>query len=112
MALSSKTKAIMVVALANKVAGTELAAAVDSLHAVAAAANVAALAGTMTGATDGTIADVANIALSTSDTYTDAAVNAAVNTAIASMNLQLKELQVKLNAEIAALKAAGLQNTV
>lgn len=77
----------------------------------AVAANVAALAGTLTGTVDGTIADVAAIALSTSNTYTDAAVNSAVNTAITSINLQLKELQTTLNAEIAAIKAAGLQAT-
>lgn len=71
------------------------------------AAAVAALAGTLTGTTDGTLADVADIALSTSNTYTDAAVNAAVNTAIAAVNLQLKELQTTLNAALASLKAAG-----
>lgn len=76
---------------------------------VAQAANVAALAGTLTGATDGTLANVSAIALSTSNTYTDAAVNSAVNTAITSINLQLKEIQEVLNAEIAALKASGLQ---
>lgn len=75
------------------------------------AANVAALAGTLTGTTDGTLADVADIAISTAggNTYSDAAVNTAVNAAILSINLQLKELQTTLNAEIAALKAAGLQ---
>ena len=65
---------------------------------------VTALAGTLTGSTDGTIADVADIALSTSDTYTDAAVNAAVNGAVLDLNLQLKELQTKMNAILAALK--------
>lgn len=73
------------------------------------AANVAALTDSLTGTTDGTIDDVADIALSTGDSYTDAAVNAAVNAAIADLNEQLKELTVKLNAEIAALKTAGLQ---
>lgn len=75
------------------------------------AANVAALAGTLTGTVDGTLADVAAIAISTSggNTYSDTAVNTAVNTAITSINLQLKELQTTLNAEIAALKTAGLQ---
>lgn len=61
------------------------------------------IAGTLTGTTDGTMEDVADIALSTSDTYTDAAVNTAVNAAILSLNLQLKELQTKLNELIAAL---------
>ena len=66
--------------------------------------SVAALAGTLTGSTDGTIADVADIALSTSNTYTDAAVNSAVNAAILDLNLQLKELQTKLNDALSALK--------
>lgn len=74
------------------------------------AANVPVLAGTLTGTVDGTIADVAAIALSTSDTYTDAAVNSAVNTAITSTNLQLKELQTKLNAVINALVTAGIMD--
>ncbi len=58
-----------------------------------------ALGGTLTGTVDGDLADVA--ALSTSDTYTDAA----VNVAITSINLQLKELQTKINAIIAAIQA-------
>jgi predicted RecA/RadA family phage recombinase len=72
------------------------------------AAVVAALAGTMTGTVDGTIADIAAISLSTSNTYTDAAVNSAVNTAITAANLQLKELQTKVNAILTALKDAEL----
>lgn len=64
---------------------------------------VAELGGTLTGTVTGSMADVADIALSTSNTYTDAAVNAAVNAAIAEVNLQLKELQTQLNALIAAL---------
>lgn len=62
-----------------------------------------AIAGTLTGTTDGTMEDVADIALSTSNTYTDSAVNTAVNAAIGEVNLQLKELQTKLNELIAAL---------
>ena len=65
---------------------------------------VAALAGSLTGTTDGTITDVADIALSTGDTYTDAAVNTAVNAAVLDLNLQLKELQAKMNTMLAALK--------
>lgn len=48
---------------------------------------------------------VADIALSTSNTYTDAAVNAAVNTAIASIENNFADLQAKVNAIIAALQA-------
>lgn len=68
----------------------------------------AALGGTLTGSVDGTMADIAAIALSTTNTYTDAAVNTAVNTAITSANLQLKELQTKVNALITKLIAAGV----
>lgn len=76
----------------------------------AVAADDGNLAGTLTGTTDGTLADVADIAISTSsgNTYADAAVNTAVNTAIASVNLQLKELQTKLNALMDDLRSAGL----
>lgn len=58
-----------------------------------------ALGGTLTGSTDGDLEDVA--ALSTSDTYSDAA----VNVAITSINLQLKELQKAYNDLLAALKS-------
>lgn len=105
--LSQRTKDILVVAMADKKAGEELATAIDSGSNPQAAA-VAALAGTLTGTVDGTIANVADIALSTTDTYTDAAVNSAVNAAILDLNLQLKELQTKLNAVISSLKAANI----
>lgn len=58
---------------------------------------LSALAGTLTGSATGTMADISD--LSTSDTYSDAAVNAMV----AEVNLQLKELQTKVNAIIAAV---------
>lgn len=70
-------------------------------------AAVADLTGTLTGTTDDVMEDVADIALSESDTYTDAAVNAAVNAAILTMNLQLKELQVKINELVTALQGSG-----
>lgn len=67
------------------------------------------LGGTLTGQVDGVMADVAAIALSTSggNTYSDTDVNTAVNTAITSINLQLKELQTVVNAIIDVLKAQG-----
>lgn len=58
---------------------------------------LSALAGTLTGTVTGTMADIT--ALSTSNTYTDAAVNAKIT----AINLQLKELQTKVNAIIAAV---------
>lgn len=79
----------------------------DTVTVIAQAAE-ADIAGTLTGTTDGTMANVADIALSTSDTYADADVNTAVNVAIAAVNLQLKELQVKQNALLAKLRAAGV----
>lgn len=63
------------------------------------------LGGTITGATaNDTMTAVADIALSTSNTYTDAAVNGAVNTAIASIENNLADLQAKVNAIIDALQ--------
>lgn len=49
------------------------------------------------GTANDTLAQVADIALSTSNTYTDAAVNAAVNTAIATINDDLADLAAKVN---------------
>lgn len=71
---------------------------------------------------DGTIGQIADIALSTSDTYSDSAVNTAVNAVVddcanaieecaAQINAlvaDVTELQTQLNALIAALKAANL----
>lgn len=74
------------------------------------AGNVAALTGALTGVTDEALEDIADIALSTSNTYTDAAVNSAVNTAILAANLQNKEMLEKQNEVIAALIAAGLMS--
>lgn len=58
--------------------------------------------------TDLAIVDVADIALSTSDTYTDADVNGAVNAAILEVNGQLAAIESKLNELIAALVTAGV----
>lgn len=80
----------------------------DGLTTVAASARTsAAVTGTLTGTVNGAMEDVANIALSTSggNTYTDAAVNGAVNAAILAINLQLKELQTALNEAIADITA-------
>ncbi len=78
-------------------------------------ATAATVTGTLTGSVDGALADVAPIALSTGggNTYSDAAVNTAVNTAITDTNLQLKELQTALNEVVAdnvALRAAAREN--
>lgn len=60
-------------------------------------ATAATLAGTLTGSADGTIADVAAVSTAGGNTYADSA----INTAITSVNLQLKELQTILNAVVA-----------
>src|SRR4051812_11951136 len=68
-------------------------------------ATAATVTGSLTGTTDGAIADVAAVSTSGGNTYADSA----INTAITSINLQHKELQVALNAVIAdnvALRAA------
>lgn len=71
------------------------------------AAPVTNLGGTLTGTTTGTMANIAAIALSTSNTYTDAAVNTAVNAAVTALNLQLKELQTKVNSLLTSLRNAN-----
>lgn len=63
---------------------------------LAAMTNTTALTDNNGGTADGTVEDVADIALSTSDTYTDAAVNAAVNTAIASISNNFEEVVTQL----------------
>jgi len=70
--------------------------------------HIAALGGTMIGVVTGSMADIAAIALSTSNTYSDAAVNTAVNAVVTKANLELKELQTQLNALISSLQTAGL----
>lgn len=67
------------------------------------AAAVANLLGTLTGTVDGTMNDIAAVATAGGNTYADAA----INTAITAINVQLKELQTKLNALLTAQRAAG-----
>ncbi|NJO48113.1 MAG: hypothetical protein HC840_00190 [Leptolyngbyaceae cyanobacterium RM2_2_4] len=90
MALSDKTKEIMIVALANKAAGQELAAAVDA-GGNAQAASVAAIGATtdLVGV-DGTGSNAAPLAGTES---------------------RLDAIEAKVDAVIAALKAAGLMAT-
>ena len=53
----------------------------------------AALTGTLTGTVDGAMEDVAAVSTAGGNTYADSA----INTAITAVNLQLKELQTRLN---------------
>ncbi len=73
------------------------------------AANVAALAGTLTGSVTGTIVNVAAAACAGDAEPSAAQVDTAVAALALSTNLALKELQTKLNAEIAALKLTNIQ---
>lgn len=78
---------------------TQTFATADNTHA---ARTAAALTDNSGGeAADGTIAEIADIALSTSDTYTDAAVNSAVNAAVEDISNAVKELSDQINKLIA-----------
>ena len=105
MALSVRTKRILEVAMADRVASAEMAAAIDS-GSNPQAASVALIA------VPTTDIPAAAAALSTADTYTDADVNAEINAAIDTVALviegRLDTLETKVNAIITALKAAGL----
>lgn len=78
---------------------------------------IANLGGTLTGTVDGTLADIAATAAATAggSTPTAAQVDTGIATAVASIvtgtNTQLKELQAKVNAMLAALRAAGILDT-
>lgn len=83
---------------------------IDGVPFTPSASSIVALGGTITGATaNDTMTAVADIALSTAggNTYTDAAVNAAVNAAIAEIENNFADLQTKVNEIITALNAAS-----
>lgn len=105
--ISKKTQIILTVALANRVAAKEISDALSAIQIVAPAADVAAFGST-------TNLPAGNAALSTSNTYTDAAVNAAINGAVNAVNTvaeaRLDNLEAKVNAILAALKNAGLMS--
>lgn len=69
---------------------------------IAAVTNQSTLTDNGAGTADATVEDVADIALSTSDTYTDAAVNTAVNAAIASISNNFKEYTTEQAKQVAA----------
>ncbi len=73
------------------------------------AANVVALAGTLTGSVTGTMVDVAADACAGGATPAASDVDTCVASLAVEVNLQLKELQTKVNEEIAALKTALIQ---
>lgn len=104
MALSQAARDYLVIALSNKRLGAEVADAIDA-GGNAQAATVAAL-----GATTNLPATAA--VLSTSNTYTDAAVKAAIDGAVtalrAAAETRLDNAEAKIDAVIASLKAAHL----
>lgn len=89
MSLSQKTKEILVVAMADKKSATELAAAVDALHAVAPAAHIANITSANLVGVDGTGSDAAPLA---------------------GTETRLDAIEAKLNAILAALQAASLMS--
>lgn len=62
------------------------------------------LGGTLTGTIDGDLADVAHVSTGGGNTYSDAA----INTVIDEVNLQLKEIQAKVNSGLGALRGANI----
>lgn len=107
MALSKRTKEVMIVALADKKAGQELIDRVNTGFNATPASHVASLGST-------TNIPASNASLSTSNTYTDAAVKAAidgaVNAAISATEARLDAIEAKVDAILAALQAAGLMS--
>jgi hypothetical protein len=100
MALSSKAKKRMEVALARRDVAQEVCAAIDSSGS-GPAANVPEI---------GVTVNLPAAALSTSDTYTDAAVNGAINALKSAAESRLDVLEGRVDAIIAALQAAGLMS--
>ncbi len=85
----------MPVTRSQSTAITQTYSTADATHA---ARTAAALTDNTSGAApDGTIADVANIALSTADTYTDTAVNNAVNAVVSDVKDAIGELADQIN---------------
>jgi uncharacterized protein YggE len=96
MSLSKSAKEYLIVALANKKIGEEVAAAIDSSGS-GPAASISAI----------TPSDMTAIAA----TYADlAAARASVNTLRTDAEARLDAVEAKLNSVIAALKAAGLMS--
>ena len=98
MSLSKKAKEVLIVAVANKSVGEEIATAIDA-GSNDQAATVAAI---------GVTADVSAAALSTTNTYTDLAVNAELDSLIGEIEARTDVIEAKIDELIAALKAAGI----
>lgn len=97
MSLSKEAKARLVIALTDEHIGKEVAAAIDASGSGPAADVVAQ-----------SNASAVTVTLSTSDTYTDAAVRAAVNAALVSVIADINADRAKISEILTKLKAAGL----
>ncbi len=100
MALTDNLKNRILRSLDQVQAKNEMVALLDQIDDLSPAANVPDVEPT----------EVDDIALSTSNTYTDAAVNTAVNAAVLQVNTAVGELADTQNAILAAMIAAGLMD--
>jgi len=98
MALSNKAKEAFRRAFTEEESVDEVVSAIES-GSNPQAATVAPL---------GATADFSAAALSTADTYTDAAVNAELDSLVGEVEDRMDAVEAKIDAVIAALKAAGL----
>lgn len=98
MSLSKTTKAVLNIAIPDTPALTELVNAIDASGS-GPAASIAAI---------GVTTNLPAAALSTTDIYTDAAVNAAINALKTASESRLDVIEAKIDAVIAALKAANM----
>ena len=108
MALSTKARKRLEVAMARRAEAKEIADAIDVGFNATPAAAVAALGTTVNIPT-------VSVTLSTSNTYSDAAVKTAIdagaNAVRTAAESRLDAIEAKVDALIAALKAAGLMNS-
>lgn len=98
MALSTEQRRLLGIALGDDVAAAAIADVID------AGGNPVAAAIAAIGATS----NISAAALSTSDTYTDAAVNAELDSLMGEVEGRLDVIEAKIDAVIAGLKAAGI----
>lgn len=96
MALSQLARTYLTNALANKAKAKEIADAIDALHAVSPAADVA----------PNSPASAVTVTTAGGNTYSDAA----INTALASVVTDINADRTQINAILTALKNAGLMS--
>lgn len=107
MALSQEARDRLIIALTSRPVGKEVADYIDDIHIAAPASHVALLGAT-------TNVPVSNVTLSTGDTYTDAAVKAAIDSAVnasrVAIEARLDAIEAKVDAALLALQVAGLMS--